>query len=144
MELAQGKKKKKEDKKKKMSDGASPTTAATAVSEGEEVTSAAEGHLKAEVEDETGTQSVGVTADRVKCLVTLWHILCFDVDKQEEHSCNLVCFFHVPLGVCHPCTSGSATPAPRGLPTLQPLPFPASCLWAPSSLQTHPLPMSLI
>ena len=54
MELAQGKKKKddkKEHKKKKTSDGA---TDATAMAEGDEGVSAAEGHLKAVVDDDTG------------------------------------------------------------------------------------------
>lgn len=75
MELAQGKKKKKDDKKeekkkKKTGDGAGPTTAATAVAEGEEVVSVAERHLKAVVDDDTGRQSVTLTADSVCCLVT--------------------------------------------------------------------------
>ena len=84
MELAQGKKKKKDDKKedenKKMSDGASPTTDAIAVTEREEVASAAQGHAKAEVADDTGTQSITVTAGSVCCLVTLLPFSC-DVEK---------------------------------------------------------------
>ena len=71
MELAQGKKKKKddkkEDKKKKKGD------AATAVAAGQEVLAAAEGHLKAVVQDDTGKQSTTVTADSACCPVTPLH-----------------------------------------------------------------------
>ena len=72
MELAQGKKKKKDDKKedkKKKKKG----DAATAVAVGQEVVAAAEGHLKAVVQDDTGKHSTTVTADSACCPITPLH-----------------------------------------------------------------------